>query len=100
MRLDLTRDQIARHNPTGATVNHQQVEHFRARVHLHLALADLPFERLISAEQQLLTGLATGIEGARNLRSTERAIIQITRIFTRKWNALRHTLIDNVETDL
>ena len=44
--------------PRGPAVDDDEVEHLGARIHLHLAGADLPAQRLIGAEQQLLAGLA------------------------------------------
>ncbi len=100
MRFDLAGDQVARHDAARASIDHDQIEHLRARIHRHAALADLMFERLIGAEQQLLPRLAARVEGARNLRAAEAAVIQIARIFAREGHALRHALIDDVDADL
>ena len=61
---------------------------------------NLAFERLIGAEQKLLARLSAGIEGARDLRAAEGAVGQSASILTRKGNALRDALIDNVDADL
>ena len=62
--------------------------------------ADLPLQRLIGAEQQLLAGLAARIERARNLRAAEGAVGQHAAVFARERHALRDALIDDVDADL
>ncbi len=41
-----------------------------------LPRCDLPHQRLIGAEQQLLAGLAARVERARDLRAAERAVVE------------------------
>ena len=67
---------------------------------LTCAAADLPFERLVGAEQQLLAGLAARVEGARHLRAAEGAVVEVAAVFARERHALRHALIDDVDADL
>ena len=86
--------------PRARAIDHDQIEHLRAREHGHLPCADLPFERLVRAQQQLLAGLPARVERARNLRAAEAAVIQIARIFARERHALRHALVDDVDADL
>jgi hypothetical protein len=62
--------------------------------------ADLAFERLVGAQQQLLAGLAARVEGARNLRAAEGAVVEVAAVFARERHALRHALIDDVDADL
>ena len=62
--------------------------------------ADLPAQRLISAEQKLLAGLAARVKRARNLRAAERAVGEQTAVFARERHALRHALVDDVDADL
>ena len=69
--FDFARDHIAGDNAPRFAINHHNVEHFGARVHLHFAQADLPFQRLIRADQQLLASLSTRIKCARNLCAAE-----------------------------
>ena len=69
--LDFAGDQVAGDDAARAAVDHDQVQHLGAREHLHLAGADLALQRLVGAEQQLLAGLAAGVEGARHLRAAE-----------------------------
>ena len=86
--------------PRALAVDHHQVEHLGAREHRHLARADLPFQRLVSAQQQLLAGLAAGVESARHLRAAEGAVVQHAAVFARERHALRHALVDDVDADL
>ena len=96
----LPRDQVAGDDAARLAVDHDQVEHLGAREHLHRAGADLPFERLVGAEQQLLPGLPARVEGARDLRAAEGAVVQVPRIFAREGHALRDALVDDVQADL
>ena len=61
---------------------------------------DLPLQRLVSAQQQLLARLPARIKRSRNLRAAERAVGQRAAVFARKRHALRHALVDDVNADL
>jgi hypothetical protein len=61
---------------------------------------DLAFERLVSAEQKLLSGLAAGVESARDLRAAEGAVGERSAIFARERHALGDALVDDVDADL
>ena len=61
--LDLTRHEVAGDDPSGTSVDDDDVEHLVARVELDRALADLTAQGGVSAEQQLLPRLTAGIEG-------------------------------------
>ena len=67
---------------------------------LHCPATDLSFERLICAEQELLPGLSTRVEGARHLGSPERPIRQQAAVFPRKGDSLRDALVDDIDADL
>ena len=60
--VDLSRDQIPRDDALGMSIDNHQVEHFGLWIHLHGAGGDLTAERLITAEKQLLTGLAARVK--------------------------------------
>ena len=92
--------QVARHNAARVAVHHHQIQHLRAREHLHASGIHLPLQRLICSQQQLLAGLAPRVERPRNLRAAERPVGQRASIFARERNALRHALIDNIHADL
>jgi hypothetical protein len=100
MRSNLPRHQIARHYAARLAVDDHEVEHLSAWVHLHLADAYLACQGLIGSEQQLLPRLPPAVEGAGYLCAAKRACIEQPAVFTGERHALRHTLIDNVHTDL
>src|SRR5206468_6487596 len=93
-------DQVAHDYAFGVTSEDDQVEHFSAWKHFHGAETDLPAERLISAEQQLLAGLAARVERARHLRAAEGTIVEVAAVFAREGHALRHALINDVPAHL
>jgi hypothetical protein len=64
MDVDVPGCQIAGHNATRTAVDNDQVEHLGAWQHLHAPRIDLPLQRLIGSQQQLLACLALGVEGA------------------------------------
>ena len=99
-RLDLAGDQVADDDAAGVAVDDHQVEHLGAREHLDRAGADLAAERLVGAEQQLLAGLAAGVEGARDLRAAEGAVGQQAAVFAGERHALGDALVDDVDADL
>src|SRR5206468_1218687 len=72
----------------------------RARIRLDGAQADLAAEGLVSAEEQLLAGLAARIKGARNLRSSEGAVGEQAAVFAGKGHALGDALVDDVHAHL
>ena len=85
----------------GLAVDHDQVQHLGARVTSStVPRADLPLQRLVGAEQQLLAGLAAGVEGPRHLRATEGAVGQQAAVLARERHALRHALVDDVDAHL
>ena len=100
MGLNFSRDQIARHDATSLTIDHHQVEHLGTRVHGDPARADLPFQGLVRAQQELLTGLSSRVKSARHLRAAERSIRQSASILAGKRNALGYALVDNLDADL
>ncbi len=66
-------------------------------MHLDASGADHSTQRGISAEEQLLTGLAPRIKRAGNLGTTKRAISEKTAVFARERHPLRGALIDDVD---
>ena len=57
-------------------------------------------ERLVGAEQQLLTGLAAGVERARHLRAAERPVVEQAAVLAGERHALGDALVDDVDADL
>ena len=87
--------QIAHNDALGMAVHQHDVQHFRARIHLHAALGDFLFQRLVATDQQLLPGLAAGIKRPGHLRPAERPVVQQATVFAGKRHALRHALVDD-----
>ncbi len=100
VRLDFAGDHVAHDDAAGAAVHHDQLLHLVAGEHLDRAEADLPLERLVGAEQQLLARLAARVEGARDLRAAEGAVVEQPAVLARERDALRHALVDDVARDL
>ena len=79
---------------------HHEVEHFGVRVHGHGAGGDLPLERLVGTEQQLLARLAAGVKRALDLNSAERAGREQAAVFAGERHPLGDALVDDVDADL
>ena len=77
-------------------VDFHHVHHFGSRIHGDTAFSDFFFKSLITADEELLTSLTTGIESTRNLSSTKGAVIEKATVFTCKWHTLSSTLIDDI----
>ena len=100
VRLHLAREQVAGDDAGGAAVDLHHVEELAAVVELHLAEADLLGERLVGTEQQLLAGLAAGVEGAAHLRAAEGAVVEQAAVLAGEGHALGRALVDDVVADL
>ena len=61
---------------------------------------DLTLQRLVGADQELLAGLATGVEGTRHLHATEGAVVEEAAVLAGEGDALRDALVDDVGADL
>ena len=97
---DLAGDEVAHHDAARHPVDDDEVEHLGAGEHLDGAGGDLPLERLVGADQELLPCLPPGIEGAAHLRAPERPIVEESAVFTRQRDSLRHRLVDDLDRDL
>ncbi len=97
--VDLAIDQIARDDAARTTIHQHEFQHFVPGVQRHLPQTDLPHQRLICAEQQLLPSLPASVESARNLRAAERAIGQRAAVFTGEGHALSDALVNDVHAD-
>ena len=96
----LARDQVAGDDAAGAAVDDDQLQHLVPVVHRDGPGPDLTLERLVGAQQQLLTGLAAGVERPRHLRTAERAGVEQAAVLTGERDALRHALVDDLAADL
>ena len=81
-------------------VDHDQFLHLVPREHLDRADADLALERLVGAQQELLAGLAPGVEGPRDLGPAERPVGQCAAVLAGEGHALGDALVDDVDRDL
>ena len=97
---DCAGHQVTGNDAASLAIDHDEVEHLGALIHPHGAGMDLAFERLVGAEQQLLAGLAAGVERARDLRAAERAVGKGAAVFAGEGNSLGYTLIDDVDAVL
>jgi hypothetical protein len=93
-------DQVPGDDAARPAVDHDQVEHLGARVHLDVARRDLAGERLVGAQQQLLAGLAAGVEGAGDLHAAEGAGVEQAAVLAGERHALGHALVDDLDRDL
>lgn len=98
--VDPAGDEIPCHDAARPSVDHDQVEHLGARMHLDVAGRDLPRQRLIRTEQKLLARLAAGVEGAGHLDTTEGTGVEQTPVLPRERHALGHALVDDLDRDL
>ena len=55
---------------------------------------------LVGAEQELLAGLAAGVEGAGDLGAAEGAVVEQAAVLAGEGHALGHALVDDVDRDL
>ena len=67
---------------------------------LDVAEADLAGELLVRAEQQLLAGLATGVERAAHLGAAEAAVVEQAAVLAGERHALGDHLVDDVDRHL
>ena len=66
----------------------------------HRAGGDLALERLVGADEQLLAGLAAGVERARDLDAAEGAVVEQAAVLAGERDALGDALVDDVRADL
>ena len=100
MGLDLPGHHVADHDAAGLAVDHDQLEHLVPGVHRHRAGGDLALQRLVRADQQLLAGLAAGVEGAGDLHAAEGAVVQQSAVLPGERHALGDALVDDLHADL
>ena len=98
--LDLTGDHVAGDDAAGTAIDNDQLDHLVTRIHFDGTGLNLALQLLVAADQQLLPRLATGVEGALHLHTTEGPGVQEAAILTCKGDALGNTLVDDVGADL
>ena len=92
--------QVAANDTAGVTVLDHDVHHLATGVELDAALVDFVAQRAVGPDEQLLAGLAAGIERTRYLRAAERTVVEVAGVVARKRHALRHALVYNGVADL
>jgi hypothetical protein len=98
--FDASVRQAARDDPDRPAVLDDDVEQFGTRVQPHLPGVHLAAQRAVAAQQELLAGLAAGVEGARDLGTAEGTVVEIAGVIARERDALRNTVIDDLVADL
>ena len=97
---DLTGHEVADDDALRLAIDDDEVEHLAVSVELDGAGTDHARQRGVRAEQQLLAGLAAGIERAAHLGAAERAVGEQAAVFTGERHALGHALVDDVDGHL
>src|SRR5690606_9547283 len=70
------------------------------RVDVDGAGSDLALEGLVGADQQLLTGLAAGVERPGDLHATEGTVVEQSAVLAGEGDTLGDALVDDVDRDL
>ena len=91
---------IARNDTASAAVRNDEFDHFVAGVLGNGTGSNLTLERLVGTNQQLLTCLATCVEGTRHLDATEGTVVEQAAVFTCEGHALCDALVDDVRANL
>ncbi len=92
--------QVTGDNTTSLAVDDDQVKHLGARMHGDAAVMDLPLQRLVGAQQQLLAGLAARVERTRHLGPAEGPVCERAAVLTGKGNTLGDALVDDMNAVL
>ena len=97
---DLAGDEVPGHEARRPPAREHEVEHLRAREDPHLAGGDLAAHGGIGAEEQLLAGLAAGVEGPGDLGAAEAPVAEQPAVVAGERHALGHALVDDGVADL
>ena len=100
MRAELAGHQVAGDDAGATAVDVDDVDHLHAVPQLDVAEADLAGELLVGTDQQLLAGLATGVERAADLGAAEAAVVEQAAVLAGERNTLGDHLVDDVDRDL
>ncbi len=94
--FDFAGDEVADDDTACAAVDYYHVEHLAAVERANGALFNLAVERAVGAKQELLAGLAFGVECTAYLSAAERTVGEEAAVFAGEGNALLHALVDDV----
>ena len=92
----LAGDHVAHDDAARHPVLDDEVEHLGAGVQRDRAQRHLVHHLLVRAEQELLAGLAPGVEGARHLGAAEAAVVEQAAVLAGERHALGDRLVDDV----
>ena len=98
--LHLAGEQVPGDDPDRLAVLDHDVQHVGPVVQRHTAGRDLGGHGLVGAQQQLLAGLAPGVEGAAHLGAAEGPVGQQTAVLPGERHPLGRALVDDVERHL
>ena len=93
-------DKVSCDDASCPSVDNHEVHHLAAGMQLHCATCYLAAQGAVGAEQQLLSGLAFGIERPADLRATKGTVVEQSAVVAGKRHTLRHTLVDDGVADL
>ena len=100
MCLQLPRYQISRDDALSPPLIHHKIQHLMPRKHPDSPQSNLPTQRRVSPQKELLPRRSPCIESSRYLRPSERTIRQHSPILPRKRHPLGHTLVDDIDAYL
>ena len=98
--LDLAGGEVAGDDADAHAVLLDDVEHLGLGVQLDPAERHLLHEGLVGAEQELLAGLAPGVERAGDLGAAEGAVVEQAAVLAGEGHALGDALVDDVDAHL
>ena len=91
----LARQQIPHDDAHRPTLGDDQIQHLGSVVKVDRACRHLPHQCRIGPEQELLAGLAPGVEGARHLRPAEGAVVEETSVLPGEGHPRCDALVDD-----
>ena len=97
---DLAGQQVAGDDAGAAAVDDDDVDELDPVPQLDVAEADLAGHLLVGAEQELLAGLAAGVERAADLGAAEAAVVEQAAVLAGERHALGDHLVDDVHRHL
>ena len=90
---------MAAHHAPRHPIHADQLHHLSPGEELHPPRRHLPHQRLVGAIEQLLAGLAAGVEGAAHQGAAEAAVGQGAAVLAGEGHPLGHALIDDRAAD-